>query len=75
MYPEIIYQLALAQVPNIGAVHAKKLCDTFGSASEIFNTSQKDLEKIEFIETIQKTLRIFRAGEKQTLYRIFFNEP
>ena len=86
MYPEIIYQLALAQVPNIGAVHAKKLCDTFGSASEIFNTSQKDLEKIEFIGTIKaKSIKRFkdfgkaenelRFIEKYAIKSLFLTSP
>lgn len=69
MHSEIIYQLSLAQVPYIGAVHAKKLCDTFGSASAIFNAKQQELEKIEFIGTIKaksiKRFRDFAKAEKE----------
>jgi DNA processing protein len=69
MYSELIYQLSLTQVPYIGAVHAKKLCETFGSASAIFNASQKELEKVEFIGTIKaksiKKFRDFAAAEKE----------
>src|SRR5688500_11470856 len=69
MYSELIYQLSLTQVPYIGAVHAKKLCETFGSASAIFNASQKELENVEFIGTIKaksiKKFRDFAAAEKE----------
>ena len=50
---ELIYQLALTRVPNIGCVHAKTLVQHFGSASAIFQAPKSSLEKIEGIGTIR----------------------
>src|SRR5207237_5702634 len=64
-----IYELSLCQVPNIGNVHAKKLCDTFGSASAIFRASVHDLEKVENIGDIKarsiKNFKDFSKAEKE----------
>ena len=61
MHSELTYQLSLCQVPYIGYVHAKKLCDVFGSASAVFNASQAELERIEHIGSIKaKSIRQFR---------------
>jgi DNA processing protein len=69
MHSELTYQLSLCQVPYIGHVHAKKLCDTFGSASAIFKARQCDLEKIEHIGEIKaksiKSFRDFSKAEKE----------
>ncbi|MBL7699683.1 MAG: DNA-protecting protein DprA [Chitinophagaceae bacterium] len=61
MSSELIYQLALGEVPYIGNVHAKKLYETFGSATEIFHACQGDLERVENIGAIKaKSIRNFR---------------
>lgn len=69
MYSELTYQLSLCEVPHIGYVHAKKLCDIFGSASAIFNAKQADLERIEHIGEIRarsiKSFRDFAKSEKE----------
>lgn len=72
MYSELTYQLSLAQVPFIGYVHAKKLCDVFGSASAIFKAKQADLERIEHIGEIKassiKRFRDFARAEKEIAF-------
>ena len=45
MSSDLLYQLALTEVPNIGCVHAKILASEFGSAEAIFKASQSKLEK------------------------------
>ena len=50
---DLLYQLALTEVPNIGCVHAKILAQHFGSAEKIFKAKQSILEKIEGIGAIR----------------------
>lgn len=54
MYPELLYQLALTLIPNIGVVQAKLLLHHF-DAEDIFKAKKRELEKIEGIG-------VFRAG-------------
>jgi DNA processing protein len=72
MTTELIYQLSLCQVPFIGNVHAKKLIETFGSASAVFNASLHDLENIENIGEIKaksiKKFRDFARAEKEQAF-------
>ena len=51
MSSELLYQIALTQVPNIGYVHARTLVQQFGSASAVFEAKKGLLEKIEGIGT------------------------
>jgi DNA processing protein len=71
---DLLYQLSLCDVPYIGHVHAKILCEQFGSAVEIFKAPQSVLERIEGIGTIRarniKRFKDFQKGEKE----IFFIE-
>ena len=53
MVNDLLYQIALTDVPNIGPVQSKILVEIFGSAEQIFKAKQKDLEKIEGIGTIK----------------------
>lgn len=66
---ELLYQLALTQVPHIGYVHAKILAHHFGSASAIFKAPKSSLEKIEGIGEIRarsiKAFKDFRAAETE----------
>ncbi len=52
MHTDLLHQIALTQVPNIGDVRAKALVDVFGSAEAIFKASKNQLEKIEGIGTV-----------------------
>lgn len=69
---ELVYQLSLSQVPHIGNVHAKQLCDIFGSASEVFNAPLHELEKVENIGEIKarsiKNFRDFGRAEKEVIF-------
>jgi DNA processing protein len=49
---DLLYQIALTLVPNIGDVRAKALLETFGDASSIFKVPKKQLENIDGIGTI-----------------------
>lgn len=60
MLPELVYQIALNEVPNIGDVVAKSLVQIFGSASEIFKAPVSQLEKIDGVGTIRaKSIKNF----------------
>ncbi len=52
MHQDLLHQIALTLVPNIGDVRAKALLETFGDAESIFKASKKNLENIEGIGTI-----------------------
>lgn len=53
MINDLLYQLALTQVPQIGCVHAKLLIEQFHSAEAIFKASISQLEKTEGIGTVR----------------------
>jgi len=62
---ELLYQLALTEVPNIGCVHAKILVTEFGEAEKIFKAKQSTLEKIEGIGVVRaKSLKSFTDFSK-----------
>ncbi len=50
---ELLYQIALTIVPNIGHVHARNLVQHFGSASAVFKAKKTELEKMEGIGTVR----------------------
>src|SRR4051812_28114193 len=86
MHSELIYQLALTQVPQIGFVHARTLVHHFGSASAIFNASHHALEKIEGIGEIRaRSITQFKSFasakkeieflEKYKVTPLFMTEP
>ena len=65
MANELLYQLSLTLVPNIGDVHAKILLQHFGSASAVFNARQQDLERIEGIGLVRaKSIKDFADFNK-----------
>jgi DNA processing protein len=53
MQQELVYQIALTTVPNIGPVQAKLLVQQFGSASGIFQARRSTLERTEGIGSIR----------------------
>jgi DNA processing protein len=53
MHSELLYQLALTLVPNIGDVHAKTLVQHFGDATSIFKAKQSVLEKLDGIGEVR----------------------
>jgi DNA processing protein len=66
---ELLYQIALTLVPNIGDVQAKILVQQLGSASEIFKAKAGLLEKIEGIGTVRansiKSFDDFQLAENE----------
>ncbi|THU40881.1 DNA-protecting protein DprA [Niastella caeni] len=83
---DLLYQLALTQVPQIGCVHAKLLIQHFHSAEAIFKARPTELEKIEGIGTVRarciKTFNAFAQAEKEIAFLekfrikpLFLNQP
>ena len=66
---ELLYQLALTLVPNIGDVHAKILLDRYGAASAIFKAKRAELEGIEGIGAVRagsiRSFKDFSTAEKE----------
>src|SRR3954467_7329080 len=66
---ELLYQLALTLVPNIGDVQARILIRELGEASAIFKENAFNLEKIEGIGTVRaksiKSFNDFGTAEKE----------
>jgi len=52
---DLLYQLSLTEVPNVGCVQAKILIQHFGEAEKIFKAKQSTLEKIEGIGIVRAT--------------------
>jgi len=86
MTNDLLYQLALTQVPHIGCVHAKLLIQQFHSAEAIFKSRMTDLEKIEGIGSVRarciKTFNQFTKAEKEIAFMekykirpLFLSEP
>ena len=60
MHPDLLYQIALTLVPNIGDVHAKALVNVYGDAQSIFKAKKKDLDNMEGIGTVRaKSIKDF----------------
>ncbi len=53
MSNDLLYQIALTLIPNIGDVHAKALVNIYGDAQNIFKAKKKELEAIEGIGTVR----------------------
>lgn len=65
MQSDLLYQLALTQVPNVGYVHAKTLAIHFGSAENVFRASRSLLEKIEGIGEIRaRSIKVYKDFKK-----------
>jgi DNA processing protein len=60
MTNDLLYQIALTLVPNIGDVHAKALVNIYGDAQSIFKAKKKELDCIEGIGTVRaKSIKDF----------------
>ena len=53
MNKDLLYQIALTRVPNVGDVHAKALINQLGTAEAVFKTPRKQLETLEGIGTVR----------------------
>ena len=69
MQDDLLYQIALTLIPNIGDVHAKALVNHFGSGGAIFHASQKELDALEGIGSIRtssiKNFHDFSRAEEE----------
>ena len=60
MHNDLLYQIALTLVPNIGDVHAKALVNHYGDAQSIFKAKKKELDAMEGIGTVRaKSIKDF----------------
>ena len=71
MTNDLLYQLALTTIPNIGAVHARILLQHY-DVKDIFKARRSELEKLEGIGTIRansiKEFHDFRKAEEEILF-------
>ena len=69
MSADLLYQIALSLVPNIGDVHAKALVNLYGNAESIFKAKKKELDIIEGIGTVRarsiKEFTDFSSSEEE----------
>jgi DNA processing protein len=69
---DLLYQIALTQVPNIGYVHARTLAQHFESAEAIFKARRSSLEKIDGIGTVRaesiKAYQSFTSAEQEMAF-------
>ena len=72
MENELLYQVALTLIPNIGDVNAKALVNHFGSAKAIFSATRKELETIEGMGFIRvnsiKNFNDFSIAEEEVAF-------
>ena len=69
---ELVFELSLLRVPNIGAVHARLLLEAFGTAKNIFQAPKKALESLEGIGTARarniKSFQDFHLAQKEIAF-------
>lgn len=72
MANDLLYQIALTLVPNIGNVHAKSLVNIYGDAQSVFKAKKKDLENIDGIGTVRaasiKAFDNFQSSEEEIVF-------
>ncbi|MBC7588299.1 MAG: DNA-protecting protein DprA [Chitinophagaceae bacterium] len=72
MTNELLYQISLTLIPNIGAVQAKQLLEHFGNAESIFKSKKKDLGAVEGIGEIKakciKDFNEFQEAEEEMAF-------
>jgi DNA processing protein len=69
---DLLYQIALTLIPNIGDVHSKALVNIYGDAESIFKAKRKELENIEGIGSIRagciKAFNNFQSSEEEMAF-------
>lgn len=50
---DLLYQVALSMLPQIGDIHARSLVNIYGNAKDIFKAPKRHLEKIEGIGSVR----------------------
>ncbi|MEO5783064.1 MAG: DNA-processing protein DprA, partial [Ginsengibacter sp.] len=65
MHNDLLYQISLTIIPNVGDVRAKALINHFGNAEDIFKAKKKELENIEGVGAIgASSIKQFNDFEK-----------
>ncbi|RTL51575.1 MAG: DNA-protecting protein DprA [Sphingobacteriales bacterium] len=65
MLDELVYEIALTQVPGIGAVQAKQLIEHFGDAQQVFRATKKALAQVDGIGEIRaKAIKSYKDFEQ-----------
>jgi DNA processing protein len=86
MHAELLYQISLTLIPNVGPVQAKNLLAQLGSARAVFTCPSDTLKKIEGIGDLRATaikkFNDFRIAEQELRFieehqitPLFINEP
>lgn len=69
MQNDLLYQIALTLIPNIGDVHSKAMVNHFGSAEAIFHAPKKELDALEGIGSVRansiKNFKDFSRAEEE----------
>ncbi len=69
MSDDLLYQIALTLVPNIGDIHAKALVNRYGDAQSVFKAKKTALENMEGIGTVRansiKSFQDFTTSEAE----------
>ena len=72
MQNELLYQIALTLIPNIGDVHAKALVNHFGTAEAIFHAPNRELDGLDGIGPVRakaiKNFKDFTRAEEEILF-------
>ncbi len=72
MYEDLIFKIALTQIPQVGPIHARTLINTFQTSANVFKAQVKQLEKIEGIGSIRarniKHFQHFGRCEEEAKY-------
>ncbi len=72
MNKDLLYQIALNQVPQIGDVHAKNLLQHFGSAQAVFKAKANELSLLEGIGIVRakqiKDFGNFKLAEQELVF-------
>lgn len=83
---DLLYQIALTKVPQVGCVQARQLIEELGSAKAIFHSKKTDLERINGIGEVRarsiKSYKNFIEAEnevgfltKHSIQPLFINDP
>ncbi|MEP6616899.1 MAG: DNA-processing protein DprA [Ginsengibacter sp.] len=86
MNQELLFQIALTMIPNIGDVHRKLLITHFGDPGSVFKAKKRELELMEGIGVVRaksiKDFSAFKDAEKEITFiekfritPLFINEP
>src|SRR6266487_361700 len=72
MHKDLLYQIALTLIPNIGDIHGKTLINHFGDAASVFKAKKRELEGIDGIGAVRarsiKEFSNFAPAEEEIIF-------